>query len=253
MIYLKLQNNKILKMNQSASVYTGENKADVIKIDIADVWEHLDCYLNILSSVAQQGDVIPISDGEEISLEQRFLTCEQDLLLWIEIRDGETILKSSEVKLRVNKHSTIESIITESEITAFEEALQKASLLNEETKQLKEDVESLLSQIPNIDELTIKIKEIEELRKELEESLAQIQNIPTKLSDLENDTNFVTSAELPTKLSDLTNDSNFVTLNEVPTKLSELENDANYLSPQNLTPEVVEALKVSLDQEVISF
>lgn len=253
MIYLKLQSNKILKMNQTASVYEGENKADVIKIDIADVWEHLDCYLNILSSSSKSGDVIPVKDGEEISLEGRFLSCEQDLKIWIEIRDGEQVIKSSEIVLKVNKHNTIESILDENNITAFERTLQEASILNQETKQLKEDIENLLSKIPNVDELTEKIAEIERLREELESSLEKIQNIPTKLSELENDTNFITVEVLPTKTSDLINDSNFVVSSEIPTKLSELENDANYLSPQNLTPELVEALKQGLEQEVISF
>ena len=75
-------------------------------------------------------------------------------------------------------------------------------------------------------------------------------SIPTKTSDITNDSGFITSAALPTKTSDLTNDSGFITnqvnnlanyydqtainsmfnaLN-VPTKTSELTNDSGFLT-----------------------
>ena len=43
-----------------------------------------------------------------------------------------------------------------------------------------------------------------------------IPTIPTKTSDLTNDSGFVTSAAIPTKTSDLTNDSGFITDADVP-------------------------------------
>lgn len=74
--------------------------------------------------------------------------------------------------------------------------------------------------------------------------------IPTKTSDITNDSGFITSAALPTKTSDLTNDSGFITnqvnnlanyydqtaINSmfnalsVPTKTSELTNDSGFLT-----------------------
>ena len=39
--------------------------------------------------------------------------------------------------------------------------------------------------------------------------------MPTKVSDLTNDTGFITSSAVPTKVSELTNDSNFITTNSV--------------------------------------
>lgn len=39
---------------------------------------------------------------------------------------------------------------------------------------------------------------------------AEQGDIPTKVSDLTNDSGFITSADLPTKLSDLTNDEGFI-------------------------------------------
>ena len=74
--------------------------------------------------------------------------------------------------------------------------------------------------------------------------------IPTKTSDLTNDSGFITSAAVPTKTSDLTNDSGFITnqvnnlanyydqtaINsmfnalDIPTKTSELTNDSGFLT-----------------------
>lgn len=59
-------------------------------------------------------------------------------------------------------------------------------------------------------------------------------DLPTKVSDLENDTGFITSEDLPTKVSDLENDSGFVTSSDIPTKVSELENDSNYATRSEL-------------------
>lgn len=74
--------------------------------------------------------------------------------------------------------------------------------------------------------------------------------IPTKTSDITNDSGFITSAAVPTKTSDLTNDSGFITnqvnnlanyydqtaINSmfnalsIPTKTSELTNDSGFLT-----------------------
>lgn len=76
-------------------------------------------------------------------------------------------------------------------------------------------------------------------------------SIPTKTSDLTNDSGFITSASVPTKTSDLTNDSGFITntvnnltnyydqstintmfaaIPAVPTKTSDLTNDSGFVS-----------------------
>lgn len=51
-----------------------------------------------------------------------------------------------------------------------------------------------------------------------------IPTVPTKTSDLENDSNFATADAIPTKTSDLENDSNFATTSDVtnaaPTKVT---------------------------------
>lgn len=57
---------------------------------------------------------------------------------------------------------------------------------------------------------------------------AKQSSIPTKVSDLENDENYVNQTQLPTKVSQLDNDSGFVTSSAIPTKTSDLINDSNY-------------------------
>lgn len=62
-----------------------------------------------------------------------------------------------------------------------------------------------------------------------------IPSVPTKTSQLQNDSGFITSAaipDVPTKTSDLTNDSGFITsaaIPTVPTKTSQLTNDSNFV------------------------
>lgn len=57
-----------------------------------------------------------------------------------------------------------------------------------------------------------------------------IPAMPTKTSELENDSNFATTSNIPTKTSELTNDSNFAVTADIPTKTSELQNDSGYVT-----------------------
>ena len=59
-------------------------------------------------------------------------------------------------------------------------------------------------------------------------------SIPTKTSELINDSNFATTDAIPTKTSDLTNDSSFVVISEIPTKTSELTNDSGYTTSEDI-------------------
>ncbi len=63
-----------------------------------------------------------------------------------------------------------------------------------------------------------------------------VSGIPSRLSEFENDTGFVTEKDVPKNTSDLINDAGFITEQdipevEVPTKVSELTNDAGYIAP----------------------
>ena len=59
-------------------------------------------------------------------------------------------------------------------------------------------------------------------------------DVPSKTSELQNDSGFITSADVPTKTSELQNDSGFITSADVPTKTSELQNDSNYATTSQL-------------------
>lgn len=69
--------------------------------------------------------------------------------------------------------------------------------------------------------------DISEMKGDIADLETVVLTIPTKTSELENDSGFVNSSAIPTKVSDLTNDSNFVSEDAVPTKISQLENDDN--------------------------
>lgn len=57
--------------------------------------------------------------------------------------------------------------------------------------------------------------------------------VPTRTSELTNNSGFVTSDSIPTKTSQLTNDSGYITSSDVPTKTSQLTNDSNFVSDAN--------------------
>lgn len=53
-------------------------------------------------------------------------------------------------------------------------------------------------------------------------------SIPTKTSELTNDSDYATTGDIPTKNSQLQNDSNYATTGQIPTKNSQLQNDSGY-------------------------
>lgn len=71
---------------------------------------------------------------------------------------------------------------------------------------------------------------------EIDANIEKIKNttIPTKTSQLTNDSGFITKA--PTKTSELTNDSGFIT--KAPTKTSELTNDSGFATESYVEQEI---------------
>ena len=63
---------------------------------------------------------------------------------------------------------------------------------------------------------------------------AVVIDVPTKVSQLENDANYAAQSEIPTTTSELTNNSGYITIADVPTKVSQLENDSNYATQSEL-------------------
>ena len=76
-------------------------------------------------------------------------------------------------------------------------------------------------------------------------------SLPTKVSQLTNDTGFITSTALspyakttaiPTKVSQLTNDSNFLTTAVIPTNVSQLNNDSSYVTTSGMNSAISSAI-----------
>lgn len=55
-----------------------------------------------------------------------------------------------------------------------------------------------------------------------------LPDIPTKVSQLENDANYITESQVPTKISQFANDMDYATVGQIPTKVSQLNNDQNF-------------------------
>lgn len=72
------------------------------------------------------------------------------------------------------------------------------------------------------------------------QGFATTSKIPTKTSDLTNDSEFITSSSLPTKTSELTNDSGFITSSDLPTyptipsNVSSFNNDVGYITESDI-------------------
>lgn len=58
--------------------------------------------------------------------------------------------------------------------------------------------------------------------------------LPSKTSELANDSGFITTAAVPKNVSELTNDSGFITTAALPTKVSQLENDAKFITAEDV-------------------
>ena len=59
--------------------------------------------------------------------------------------------------------------------------------------------------------------------------------VPLKVSELINDSGFITNAGIPTKTSQLTNDSGFITNADIPTKTSQLTNDTGFITNADIS------------------
>ena len=58
------------------------------------------------------------------------------------------LIKSSEVRVKVNEHHKIESIISDTGISAFEQLMREVVALHQDTLKLKEEIDKSISEIP---------------------------------------------------------------------------------------------------------
>lgn len=91
-------------------------------------------------------------------------------------------------------------------------AVKVGGLLNQ-----KIDYNTQVANKPSINNVPLKgNKTLHELGIQPEGNYATISDIPTKTSELTNDSGFITSSALPTKTSDLQNDSGYITSADLP-------------------------------------
>lgn len=146
MINLKLLDNKSLSIYSKNELYEGENLADCITVQVSDKWKKdYECTLNLLTSHTQTGDVFILNEDTDYFIPDYLLTVPQELYIWVEMRQGDTIIKSSVVALNVNAHHRVDTIVTDIQISAFEQALQNAIALNQQTKAIKAEIEKILN------------------------------------------------------------------------------------------------------------
>ena len=95
----------------------------------------------------------------------------------------------------------------------------------------KTDVPTNISELNN-DEEFITIESVPTNISELnnDRGFITITSIPTKVSQLLNDSEFTTIDNVPISVSELINDKGFITIADVPTKTSQLTNDSNFLT-----------------------
>lgn len=135
----------------------------------------------------------------------------------------------------------------ETEIVQLSDAISmKASATDVYTKQqteaileVKANKDTLISEInASADRMKIQADRINITGVITAGSIAQTNDLPTKVSDLTNDSGFVTSSAVPTKVSQLNNDLSFATTGQIPTAVSELSNDLNYASESDIPTKV---------------
>ena len=102
------------------------------------------------------------------------------------------------------------------------------SLENETTR--AEGVEETLSQA-----ITAETTRAQQAENSLQTSKADKTELPTRVSELENDENYATVSQIPTNNNQLTNGANYATVSQIPTNNNQLTNGANYATKSEVS------------------
>lgn len=102
------------------------------------------------------------------------------------------------------------------------------AIANETTR--AEGAEGTLSQA-----ITAETTRAQQVENALQSSKADKTELPTKVSELENDKNYATVSQIPTDNNQLANGANYATVGQIPTDNSQLANGGNYLKFETQT------------------
>lgn len=92
---------------------------------------------------------------------------------------------------------------------------------------------------------------------EVDEAIGEVEDsIPTKTSDLTNDSGFITSSAIPSNVSSFNNDAGYITASAIPSNVSAFNNDAGYITlAQVPTPSYIQnadGRKIEADLDCIT-
>lgn len=83
--------------------------------------------------------------------------------------------------------------------------------------------------------ITAETTRAQQAENSLQTSKADKTELPTKVSELENDENYATVSQIPTDNAELTNGANYATVSQIPTNNNQLTNGANYATKSEVS------------------
>lgn len=149
----------------------------------------------------------------------------RDILKKVDKEDGKCLIPVEELD-RLRTLYNYDDTKIQGQIRNIQEFLDNLDLQG-----LREQIYSLEMKLFDIDqELEAQKRQMEELQKQIANA-AKKEDIPSKVSQLTNDAGYLTKAtlEIPKKLSEFDNDVNFVTEQDIPKKVSDLQNDLGFV------------------------
>ena len=150
----------------------------------------------------------------------------RDILKKVDKEDGKCLIPIEELA-RLRTLYNYDDTKIQGQIKNIQEFLDNLDLQG-----LREQIYSLEMTLFDIEqELEAQKRQMEELQRQVANA-AKKEDIPTKVSQLDNDAEYLTRADvdIPSKLSELDNDCGFVTEQDMPKKVSELQNDSGFIN-----------------------
>ena len=204
-----------------------------------------DTYIAWVASTTVETDIVKVNDWYLYDWQHWILQKQNQIVINVDTALSTTSTNAVENRVITNAINTKQNTITDlntirSNALLWASALQPwdniSELTNDLWYQTAWDVVSAISGIvlPTVNNKTITIQKngtaVDSFT--LNQATDKSINIavPTKTSDLTNDSGYATTSSIPTKTSDLTNDSGFITSANVPSKTSDLTNDSGFIT-----------------------